>query len=119
MKSLSKLVCEACRTDALQLTDEQIREFLNQIPQWKVVKIDGINRLEREFKFSNFKNALDFTVQVGLLAEKQDHHPSITTEWGKVKVIWWTHKIKGLHQNDFITAAKTDELLNIVKSTEE
>jgi 4a-hydroxytetrahydrobiopterin dehydratase len=74
------------------------------------VEQDHIKRLQRAFKFKNFAEALQFTNQVGALAEEEGHHPALLTEWGKVTVTWWTHKIKGLHRNDFIMAAKTDEL---------
>jgi 4a-hydroxytetrahydrobiopterin dehydratase len=77
---------------------------------WQVVERDGILRLERLFKFKNFVQALDFTDRVGAVAEEEGHHPALLTEWGRVTVTWWTHKIKGLHRNDFIMAAKTDEL---------
>ena len=72
--------------------------------------VDGIKRLRRAFKFKDFREAMQFTNRVGELAEQEDHHPAILTEWGKVTVTWWTHKIKGLHRNDFIMAAKTDSL---------
>jgi 4a-hydroxytetrahydrobiopterin dehydratase len=58
----------------------------------------------------DFIKAMDFTNRAAQLANEEDHHPAILTEWGKVTVTWWTHKIKGLHQNDFIMAAKTDQL---------
>jgi 4a-hydroxytetrahydrobiopterin dehydratase len=64
----------------------------------------------RAFKFKNFTEALAFTDQVGEIAEEEGHHPALFTEWGKVTVRWWTHKIGGLHENDFIMAAKTDRL---------
>jgi 4a-hydroxytetrahydrobiopterin dehydratase len=81
-----------------------------QIPDWQVVERDGIPRLERVFKFPNFAAALAFTDRVGALAEAEGHHPALLTEWGRVTVTWWTHKIGGLHRNDFIMAAKTDRL---------
>ena len=59
----------------------------------------------------NFIEAMAFTNKIAMIAEKEDHHPLIVTEWGRVKVQWWTHKIKGLHKNDFIMAAKTDALM--------
>jgi 4a-hydroxytetrahydrobiopterin dehydratase len=93
------------------MSDEQIKSLLAQVPGWRVIEIDGIRRLQRTFKFANFTGALAFTQQVGECAEHEDHHPAILTEWGKVTVTWWTHKIKGLHQNDFIMAAKTAALL--------
>jgi 4a-hydroxytetrahydrobiopterin dehydratase len=80
------------------------------VPEWQVLEVDGIPRLQRTFKFKNFVQALDFTNKVGELAEAEDHHPALLTEWGKVTVAWWTHKIKGLHRNDFIMAAKTDSI---------
>jgi 4a-hydroxytetrahydrobiopterin dehydratase len=82
-----------------------------EIPQWSVVERDGIARLERAFRFANFAEALAFTNRVGALAESVDHHPAITTEWGRVTVGWWTHTLGGLHRNDFIMAAKTDQLV--------
>ncbi len=69
---------------------------------------DGIKRLERAFRFKNFAEAVAFTNRVAKTAEEEGHHPAILTEWGKVIVTWWTHKIRGLHQNDFIVAAKTE-----------
>jgi 4a-hydroxytetrahydrobiopterin dehydratase len=70
----------------------------------------GIDRLEKVYQFNNFEQALRFTNEVGAIAEAENHHPSILTEWGKVTVSWWTHKITGLHNNDFIMAARTEEL---------
>ena len=76
---------------------------------------NNIKRLTRNFMFKNFKQALDFTNKVGKIAEEEGHHPVMVTQWGKVKVSWWTHKIKGLHRNDFIMAAKTDNLYSSVE----
>ncbi len=81
-----------------------------QVPEWQITEVDGEKRLERAFKFKNFAEAIAFTDKVGTTAEEEDHHPLIVTEWGRVTVQWWTHKIRGLHQNDFIMAAKTDHL---------
>jgi 4a-hydroxytetrahydrobiopterin dehydratase len=85
-------------------------EFLPQVPDWQVVEREGIQRLERVFTFRNFAQALAFTNRVGELAEAEGHHPALLTEWGRVTVTWWTHKIHGLHRNDFIMAPKTDKL---------
>jgi len=85
-------------------------ELHPQVPDWQIVERDQIKRLERAFKFKNFVEALQFTNRVGKLAEEEGHHPALLTEWGRVTVTWWTHKIKGLHRNDFIMAAKTDGL---------
>lgn len=92
------------------LTDSEIYQLMPKVPDWQVREVDGEKRLERVFKFKDFAAALDFTNKVGAIAEQEDHHPMIMTEWGKVTVSWWTHKIHGLHQNDFIMAAKTDQL---------
>jgi 4a-hydroxytetrahydrobiopterin dehydratase len=116
MDQLTQMTCVACRKGEPTVTEEEIAELHPQVPEWQIVERDGIKRLERTFKFRNFADALAFTDQVGELAESQDHHPAILTEWGKVTVTWWTHKIKGLHRNDFIMAAKTDQLYS--QSTE-
>jgi 4a-hydroxytetrahydrobiopterin dehydratase len=112
MEELAQMACEVCRVGAPTLTEEEIGHFQPQVPEWKVTEVDGEKRLERDFKFRNFAQALAFTNRVGEIAEQQDHHPLICTTWGKVTVSWWTHKIGGLHQNDFVMAAKTDRLLD-------
>ena len=109
MNKLTSKICDACQTGAPQVSATEINEFLQQIPDWEVKEMNGINHLIRYFKFSNFRKALDFTNLVGELAEAENHHPEIITEWGKVTVSWWTHKINGLHLNDFVAAAKTDQ----------
>jgi 4a-hydroxytetrahydrobiopterin dehydratase len=111
MEDLKELKCVPCRGGVPPLDDLQIVLFKPQTPEWHVIEVDGIKRLQRIFKFKNFAEALAFTNQIGALAEAEDHHPTLVTEWGKVTVTWWTHKIKGLHQNDFIMAAKTDALM--------
>ena len=110
MSELSEIKCTACRGDEPTLTDAEIAGLRPQVPEWQVVQREGIKHLEREFKFGNFAQALAFTNKVGEQAEEEGHHPALLTEWGKVTVTWWTHKIGGLHQNDFIMAARTDEL---------
>ena len=110
MASLSKETCVACRRDAPLVTAAEITELKPQIPQWHLIEREGINRLEHTFRFSNFAEALTFTDKVGALAETEGHHPAILTEWGRVTVTWWTHKIRGLHRNDFIMAVKTDQI---------
>lgn len=101
--------CVPCRGGEPTLTDEEIERFKPQVPEWQVVEIEGEKRLRRQYKFPDFASALEFTNKVGEIAEKEDHHPALLTEWGKVRVDWWTHKIHGLHRNDFIMAAKTDQ----------
>ena len=109
-ENLAQGSCVACRKDAPLASDEEINEMLPQIPEWQIVERDGIKRLERVFKFDDFARALQFTNSVGRAAESEGHHPALLTEWGRVTVTWWTHKIRGLHRNDFIMAAKTDRL---------
>lgn len=102
--------CAACRAGAPTVTQQERAEFSAQVPDWEIVTEEGIDRLRRVFKFPDFAQALAFTNEVGQLAEAENHHPALLTEWGRVTVTWWTHKIEGLHQNDFICAAKTDRL---------
>lgn len=110
MPKLTEMSCVACRRDAPTVTDEEIAELHPQVREWELVEVDGIKRLTRVFGFDDFVQALEFTGRVGQLAEEEGHHPALLTEWGRTTVSWWTHKIKGLHRNDFIMAAKTDRL---------
>ena len=112
MTDFSTLQCVACQVDAPTATDEALNIFKAQSSDWVVLEIAGVKQLQRQFKFGNFVDALAFTQKIGELAEIENHHPSILTEWGKVTVTWWTHKINGLHQNDLIAATKTDLLYN-------
>lgn len=110
MSDLKEQKCVPCKGNEPTVSDQELKTLHQQIPEWDVIEVDGVKRLEREFKFKNFAEALAFTNQVGEIAEEEDHHPLLQTEWGKVTVNWWTHKIGGLHQNDFIMAAKSDDL---------
>lgn len=110
MEDLKHMKCVPCRGGEPPLTAEQIAALQPGVPDWQLIEINDIQRLQRLFKFKNFAESLAFTDKVGALAEAEDHHPALLTEWGKVTVTWWTHKIRGLHQNDFIMAAKTDSL---------
>lgn len=110
MSALAVEKCVACRGGDPSLTEAEIAELLPQVPEWILVERDGIPHLQRVFKFKNYAQSLDFTNKVAAIAEEQDHHPLIVLEWGRVTVEWWTHVVKGLHKNDFIMAAKTDEL---------
>jgi 4a-hydroxytetrahydrobiopterin dehydratase len=110
MATLTNEKCTACRRDSPRVSEADIQELRPQIPEWTLAEVDGIARLERVFRFTNFAQALDFTTRVGGLAEDEGHHPAILTEWGKVTISLWTHKIRGLHRNDFVMAAKIDEL---------
>jgi 4a-hydroxytetrahydrobiopterin dehydratase len=110
MVALIQEKCEACRVDAPKVSDEELAKLIRAIPDWNIEVREGIMQLEKSFTFKNFTDALAFTNQVGELAESEGHHPAIVTEWGKTTVTWWSHKIKGLHRNDFIMSAKTDQL---------
>jgi 4a-hydroxytetrahydrobiopterin dehydratase len=110
MAKLTEKKCVPCKGGEPTVTEEEMIQFTPQVPDWRIVERDGVKQLERIFEFEDFVRALAFTNQVGQLAEVEGHHPALLTEWGKVTVTWWTHKIHGLHGNDFIMAAKTDEL---------
>ncbi len=108
--ALSQAHCEACRADAPKVSESELAELLHEIPDWAIEVRAGVMQLERLFLFKNFKQALAFTNAVGALAEAEGHHPALLTEWGKVTVTWWSHSIQGLHRNDLIMAARTDQL---------
>lgn len=108
---LAERRCSACRPGAPRLEQDGIDELLAELGgDWSVVTEDGVPRLVRQYAFQDFARALAFTDRVGAIAEEQGHHPALLTEWGRVTVSWWTHAIGGLHDNDFIMAARTDEL---------
>jgi 4a-hydroxytetrahydrobiopterin dehydratase len=110
MEALAASSCVACRADAPRVSEDELAELHPQVPEWRLHEVDGVPRLTRVFTCSDFAEALDFTRRVGEIAEAEGHHPALLTEWGRVTVSWWTHKIKGLHRNDFVMAAKTDAL---------
>ena len=109
MAELTTLSCVACSGDSPLASPEEIETLRLQVPDWDIVERQEIDRLERVYSFNNFVEAIAFTNRVGELAEEENHHPALLTEWGKVTVTWWTHKIRGLHRSDFIMAAKTDK----------
>ena len=101
--------CIPCRGGIPPMGRARAEELLRELDEgWR---LNSAGHLERIYAFKNFAEALSFTNRVGATAEEEDHHPMLITEWGKVTVHWWTHIIKGLHKNDFIMAAKTDQLL--------
>ena len=101
--------CAALSSGSIAASPAEIAELKARVPEWTVVR-DGTDRIERSYAFGSFAEALAFTDRVGAAAEEQDHHPQITTEWGRTTVRWWTHVARGLHRNDFVMAAKTDAL---------
>ena len=106
--SLKESKCEACTIDAPLVSDSEAKVLLFELDGWVIESDSGINQLIKTYKFSNYAESLDFSNKVADLAENEDHHPKIVLEYGSVEVSWWSHKIKGLHKNDFICAAKTD-----------
>lgn len=110
MTVLKNKICEACSKGAPLATSEEINHYLPQLTGWEILVVAGVNRLQKTYRFKNFEQALQFANKVGEIAERENHHPALLTEWGLVTVTWWTHKISGLHLNDFIMAAKTDQL---------
>ena len=109
MSDLAKKTCIPCKGGVPPLKGEKLDDLLEKLKNnWKIIKE---HHLEKEYSFNNFKEALDFTIKVGELAENQGHHPDIFLAWGKVKLTIWTHKIDGLTESDFIFAAKADKEL--------
>lgn len=111
MEDLEALKCEVCKVGAPLATEAQIGEFKLKIPEWNIIEEKNIKKLVREFRFNNFKETLAFVNEIGKLAEEQGHHPKMLVEYNRLTVWWWTNKIKGLHRNDFIMAAKTDNII--------
>ena len=109
MVQLTQETCVACRADSPHVTDEDIAELKPQIPDWELIEQEGVRRLRRVYRFPDFTQALEFTNAVGSIAEQEGHHPRLVVEWGRVTAMWWTHKIRDLHRNDFIMASKSDE----------
>ena len=108
MSELAKKVCVPCKGGVPPLKGEALAGLTRELGQgWRVI---DEHHLERDFKFGNFREALDFTNRVGQLADQQNHHPDIYLAWGKVRLTLWTHKIDGLTESDFIFAAKVNEL---------
>ena len=107
MTALAEKECAACRGDSPALKGADLTRLSQQLKGWQIV---NEHHLEKEVKFKDFRQALDYTNKVGELAEAQNHHPDIYLAWGKVKLTLWTHKIDGLTESDFVFAAKVDRL---------
>jgi 4a-hydroxytetrahydrobiopterin dehydratase len=110
MPELIQERCVACTPASPHVTEGEMLKLRSNVPEWKVVTEGSAKTLQRSFRFRSFAEALEFTNDVGRLAEEQGHHPTITTEERKVTVTWTTQAIRDLHRNDFIMAAKTDRL---------
>jgi 4a-hydroxytetrahydrobiopterin dehydratase len=101
--------CVPCRGGVPPLTEAEARRLCEAVPAWALLEIG--TRLVRRFEFRDFKAAMEFVNRVADLAEEEGHHPDFEIHWNKVELTLWTHKIGGLHENDFIMAAKIDRLL--------
>lgn len=110
MSELSTKHCVPCEGDFPAMTGEQARDLMEHVPGWRLAE-DG-KSIFRNYDLKNFKEALAFTNRLGVLAEEEDHHPDISLSWGKVGVSLSTRAVKGLSENDFILAAKINELQN-------
>lgn len=108
MSDLSNTAFEKLHKDTPSLTEQQAAALLEQIPDWEITTRNGVKQLQRSYSFKNFVDAMAFANRITELAEQENHHPSIQVEWGKATVTWWTHTLKGLHQNDFVMAARSD-----------
>jgi len=86
MTELAQMKCVACRGGEPTLTEDEIAELRPDVPEWEVIEVEGVKRLERAFKLKNFIEAVALTNKIAMTAEKEDHHPLIVTEWGRVKV---------------------------------
>lgn len=106
--------CEPCTGASTAVAPETIERLKTQIPDWHIKEYEDCPHLVRCYHLDNYADCLRFTINVGELADKEDHHPSIITTWGKVTIHWWTHAINNLHINDFVMAAKTDHIYNQV-----
>lgn len=126
---LKEQKCEACQVGAPKVSPEERKELLSQIEGWTIItetketteKFNNtgavksvtkhvVDKLFKVYGFNKYSEAVKFTNEVAALAETEGHHPTISLEWGEVGIWWWTHKIEGLHKNDFICASKTDEI---------
>ena len=108
MMSLSEKSCVPCRGGVAPLDQEEAETLLAQTPGWSLIRDN--TRLERRFSFNGFVAALKFVNRVGDLAEEEGHHPDIHFGWGYAIIEFYTHKIGGLHDNDFVMAAKVNEI---------
>jgi len=108
MSDLSNTAFEKVQKDTPVVTEQQASTLLAQVPDWEIVSRDGVQQLQRSYRFKNFVDAMGFANRITELAEQENHHPSILVEWGRARVTWWTHSIHGLHQNDFVMAARSD-----------
>src|SRR6266496_2705777 len=108
-ESLASKTCVPCRGGIPPMSEEEARRMLGSVPEWRLE--ENGTRLARRIEFKDFKKAIEFVNRVAEIAEEHGHHPDIAIHWNKVDLVLWTHKIGGLHENDFIRAAKVNRLL--------
>ena len=106
--------CEPCKGVREKLKSEELDALLGKVLEWNVTELNHIDVLTKTFSFDNFVDALAYTNSVGKMAEGVNHHPDITTCWGSVSIVWYTHAINGLHRNDFRCAARCDGLYSLI-----
>lgn len=107
---LASQTCIPCAKGVPPATVAEIGQMLAHLSGWSLIQSGEVWQLQKRYAFKNFRQALAFTNEVGAVAESAGHHPALLTEWGQVTVTWWTHVVNGLHQNDFVMAAKTDAI---------
>ena len=105
--NISTMHCQPCHNGVQSLTDKELTTWLGQLDRWQLVTDNGINKLQQTFTFGNYSQSMAFANAVAQQADKENHHPLMIIEYSQVTVIWWTHTIHGLHENDFILAART------------
>jgi 4a-hydroxytetrahydrobiopterin dehydratase len=110
MAELAQLKCTVCHRGDPPLADAEIFRLHRETPRWDIKPVNEIKQLERVFTFKNFAQAIFFVTKVGNVADEEHHHPTILIEYDQVTLRWWTHKVRGLHMNDFIMAAKADAI---------
>ena len=109
-EELASRACVPCRGGTPPLSADSAKKYQKAVPRWSL--FEGSARIVRRFEFRDFVQAMEFVNRVAGLAETQGHHPDIAIHWNKVDLELWTHAIGGLHENDFILAAKIDRLLD-------
>ena len=109
-KNLAAMQCVPCRGGIPPLEEVKIQEYLPRVRGWTRIEENGIKKITKEFMFEDFRESMNFVNKVALVADEQDHHPDIFIQWNLVSFTLWTHAIEGLHDNDFIMAAKIDAL---------
>ena len=113
MSDLIKKKCEPCEGKVIPFDISEIHKYQKKVDGWNIIKNNTeVYLLEKNFKFKNFKDSQDFVNQVGTISEREGHHPDIYFGWGYAKINITTHAIKGLSENDFILAAKIDQIFN-------